>query len=320
MTEQALTLESFLDTTGKDIERKINEMITDPKMQSILKGGKRLRPLLSVLVFKVCAKNATSDQYQKALEVGISVELAHNASLVHDDIIDQDPMRRGEPSFYIQEGIENAILVGHKMLASGAELCLKHSTNIAQVFIDAWRGTLEGQLKEVNFSIEDINGKQDISADSKFFQAYSEIIDLKTASLFSSACKAAALEAGASEALATSLEKYGREVGFAYQLADDIVDLVKGEMIDSVVIPLLVRLEKKSIRNGSLKAKALKKKLEENSPEIKQLYLDEIKKHLKQAQELSQSPHVPTNIYTAFLQEVPNYIINKMLKEISITI
>jgi hypothetical protein len=69
-----------------------------------------------------------------------------------------------------------------------------------------------------------------------------------------------------------------------------------------------------------VKARTIKKKIEKNSPEIKQLYLDEIKKHVEKAQELSNNSIVPTNHYKQFLHDMPSYIINKMLGEISITI
>lgn len=321
MTQQSLSLETFFRDTLQDIEKKIVEIIKDENIIYILEGGKRLRPLLASLSFKVCTGGKeTSDLYQKALEGAVGVELAHNASLVHDDIIDQDSERRGKPSFYVKEGIDNAILTGHKMLAIGADLGLSHSNKIAELFVYAWRKTLEGQLREVNFSSKDLNDSTNISQKSKFFQAYSEIIDLKTASLFSSACQAGALEANGSEQLAKLLGDYGREVGFAYQLADDIVDLEKGEMIDSVVIPLLTRLEKKSMKNGSMTVKAIKKKLDKNFPEIKQLYLDEIAKHVMNAQDLITADIVPNSQYKKLLQNAPAHIINKMLQEINITI
>lgn len=320
MLERTNSLEPFLQNTFKDIENKINEMIVDEKILTILKGGKRLRPLLGSIAFKVCTGgDESSERYQKFLEGCVGVELAHGASLVHDDIIDGDLNRRGEPAFYIKTGIDNAILIGHKMLVIGFDLAVAHGEKIAKLYADSWRGTLDGQLREINFNSKDLNDTK-LSADSKFFQIYSKIIDLKTATLFSSACKAAAIWADVSEDLSTVLANYGREVGFAYQLADDLVDLEKGEMIDSVVLPLLSRLEKKSIKNGGTKARTLKKKIEKNSPEIKKLYIDEIKKHVMNAQRLSTEGIVPANRYKSFLQQAPTYIINKMLKEINITI
>jgi octaprenyl-diphosphate synthase len=320
MMEPSNQLENFLQETLKDIEKKINDIVDDENIITILKGGKRLRPLLGSIAFKVCTAGREENiKYQKFLEGCVGVELAHGASLVHDDIIDGDMNRRGEPAFYIQSGIDNAILIGHKMLTLGFDIAIAHGEKFAKLYVDSWRGTLNGQLTEINFNSKDLNNSS-ISADSKFFQIYSRIIDLKTATLFSSSCKAAAFWADASEDLSNVLANYGREVGFAYQLADDLVDLEKGEMIDSVVLPLLSRLERKSIKNGSTKARTLKKKLQQNSSEIKQLYLDEIKKHVNNAQRLSTEGIVPTNNFKIFLTKAPTYIINKMLEEINIAI
>jgi octaprenyl-diphosphate synthase len=318
--ESSNSLEEFLQSTFKDIEKKINDLISDDYILTILHGGKRLRPLLGSIAFKVCTGGSEdSNKYQKFLEGCVGVELAHGASLVHDDIIDGDLNRRGEPAFYIKSGIDNAILIGHKMLTIGFDIAIAHGEKFARLYVDSWRGTLNGQLREINFNSKDLNDSQ-ISADSKFFQIYSKIIDLKTATLFSSSCKAAAFWADASEDLSNVLANYGREVGFAYQLADDLVDLEKGEMIDSVVLPLLSRLEKKSIKAGSAQAKIIKQQLENNSPQIKKLYIGEIKKHVQNAERLSTEGIIPTNHFKTFLQTMPTYITNKMLGEIDIKI
>jgi geranylgeranyl pyrophosphate synthase len=325
MTEQSLSLEIFFKHTFEDIEKKINETITDQNILNILKDGKRLRPLLSAISFKTCTGGDESSRlYQQFLEGAVAIELAHSASLVHDDIIDGDITRRGEAAFYIKTGIDNAILVGHKMLVIGFNIALSHGEKIAKLYIDAWSGTLDGQLNEINFNSKDL---QDVNftADSKFFQVYSRIIDLKTATLFSAACKAAAYWANVSDEIANILAEYGREVGFAYQLADDLVDLEKGEMIDSVVIPLLTRLEKRSarsgtVKNGTLKTRSIRKKIEKKSPEIKKLYLEEISKHVNKARMICKSPVLPNNQFKTFLLDAPFYSINKMLKEIYINI
>ena len=320
MVDQSLALEIFLKHTYEDIEKKIDEIITDQNILAILKDGKRLRPLLGAICFKACTGGKESSQlYQQFLEGAVAIELAHGASLVHDDIIDGDLTRRGEAAFYIKTGIDNAILVGHKMLVIGFSLALSHGEKIAKLYVDAWGGTLDGQLDEINFNSKDLQD-MNITADSKFFQVYSRIIDLKTATLFSSACKAAAYWANTSNQVADILAEYGREVGFAYQLADDLVDLEKGEMIDSVVIPLLARLERRSAKNGNLKTRSIRKKIEKRSPEIKKLYLEEISKHVNKAQMICKSPLLPNNEFKTFLLDAPFYSINKMLKEILINI
>ncbi len=240
---------------------------------------------------------------------------------MHDDIIDEDKERRGKPAFYIEEGVPNALLNGHKMLAIGFNIALSHGEQIARLYVDTWSEILCGELKEVNFNKDDVkNGTNELSTKSKIFSEYNKIINMKTASLFSSACKAGAIEADATGDILTILADYGREIGLAYQLADDLVDLEKGEMIDSVVVPLLTRLENKTINNNSFKLNIIKRKLAKNSSKIKQLYIEEIKRHVSKAEKLSKSDIIPPSPYKDLLTDAPAYITNSMLKEINITI
>jgi len=322
MKNQPLTLDSFFEITKEDIEKKIASTVSDKKIFSILKSGKRLRPLLAQLSFKVCTGGKeTPYQYQRSVEGTVSIELAHTASLVHDDIIDEDKERRGKPAFYIKEGVPNALLTGHKMLAIGFNIALSHGEQIARLYVDTWSEILCGELKEVNFNKDDVkNGTNELSTKSKIFSEYNKIINMKTASLFSSACKSGAIEADATGEILTILADYGREIGLAYQLADDLVDLEKGEMIDSVVVPLLTRLENKTINNNSFKLNIIKRKLAKNSSKIKQLYIEEIKRHVLKAEKLSKSDIIPPSPYKELLTEAPAYITNSMLKEMDIAI
>ena len=321
-TIQEITLIKFLNSTKEDVEQQMETIIHDKKIISILKGGKRLRALLAMLSFKVCTGGKeTPYQYQKALEGSVTIELAQAASLVHDDIIDQDKERRGKPSFYIQDGIPNALLIGHKMLAIGFQISLSHGEQIAKLYVDTWDEILNGELKEINYEEKNVkNGTSGISAKSKIFSIYNKIIDLKTASLFASACKAGAIEASATGEILNTLSEYGREIGLAYQLADDLVDVEHGEMIDSVIIPLLTRLENKKIDHKSMSVRAIKKILTKNEEKIKKMYLEEIQKHVKKAEKLSNSNIIPDSQYKQLLLEIPKYVINVMLKEIKISI
>jgi len=322
MKNQPLTIDNFFEITKEDIEKKIASTISDKKIFSILKSGKRLRPLLAQLSFKVCTGGKeTPYQYQRSVEGTVSIELAHTASLVHDDIIDEDKERRGKPAFYIKEGVPNALLNGHKMLAIGFNIALSHGEQIARLYVNTWSEILCGELKEVNFNKDDFkNGTNELSTKSKIFSEYNKIINMKTASLFSSACKAGAIEADATGDILIILADYGREIGLAYQLADDLVDLEKGEMIDSVVVPLLTRLENKTISNDSFKLNVIKRKLAKNSSKIKQLYIEEIKRHVSKAEKLSKSDIIPPSPYKNLLTDAPAYITNSMLKELNITI
>jgi len=319
--ENSIKLEEFFDATKNDLENKINTTITDEKIKSILQGGKRLRSLLAQLTFKACTEGKeTHSEYQKSLEGSVSIELAHGASLVHDDIIDKDAERRGKPAFHIKEGVGNAILTGHRMLAIGFDIALKHGKEVAKLYVNSWNEVVNGEIDEVNFNKKGLKNPKESYTKSAIFEAYNKIIDLKTASLFSSACKAGALEANMTGDILKVFANYGREIGLAYQLADDLVDLAKGEMIDSVIIPLINRLENKPIRKTSLKRWGIKHKFTKNQEKIKQIYISEIKKHVKKAEEISKSNLIPESKYKQLLSEAPTYIINKMLREISISV
>ncbi len=319
--EQSIKLDDFVENSKDELEKKIVDLISDKKIASILAGGKRLRPLLANLSFKACTQgNETPLQYQRALEGAVVIELAHAASLVHDDIIDKDEERRGEPAFHIKEGVANAILTGHKMLVTGFNITLKHGKEVAKLYVDSWNEVVNGELDEVTFNKKDVKNLKEASTKSKIFEAYNKIIDLKTAVLFSSACKAGAIEANMSGDILNVFSNYGREIGRAYQLADDLVDLANGEMIDSVIVPLLNRLEHKKIKIGTMEKREIKKEFLKNQDKIQEFYIAEIKKHVRKAEELGKSKAIPSSPYKDMLTDAPTYIINRMLREINITI
>lgn len=313
-------LDKFFDSTRDDIEKKIETTITDKEIIEILNGGKRLRSLLAALSFKACTRGKeTKKKYQKSLEGTVGIELAHGASLVHDDIIDKDEMRRGKPALYVKEGVDKAILTGHKMLITGFNIALKHGKQVARLYLDSWNEVVNGEIDEVDFNKNGVKLKN-ASTKSQIFEAYNKIINLKTASLFSSACKAGALQANMSDDILKVFANYGREIGLAYQLADDLVDLAKGEFIDSVIIPIVNKLEKQTTKISALKKDQIKSKFEKNKDKIKEVYIEEIKKHVANAVKLSKSDLIPSSEFKLMLGDAPTYIINKMLKEISINI
>jgi geranylgeranyl pyrophosphate synthase len=327
--DSTVTLVDFFDITKGDVESKIKSAVKDKQIVTILQCGKRLRPMVQQLCFKVCTGGReTPYQYQRSVEGSVAIELAHTASLVHDDIIDGDKTRRGRTAFHIEEGVPKALLIGHRMLSIGFNIALSHGDKIAKLYVDTWDEVLNGELEEVEYNAtdaDDDNGTEGtngfgFSSKSKIFNEYYKIINMKTASLFSSACKAGAIEAEATGEILDVLADYGREIGLAYQLADDLVDLENGEMIDSVIIPLLTRLENKTVSNNSLRIKAIQRKLAKHSDEIKELYLEEIKRHMNRAKELSKSDLIPPSHFRDLLQEAPNYIINRMLQEINVII
>ena len=317
---KTINLDNFFDSTMMDIEKKIKTTISDKEIVEILNGGKRLRSLLSTLSFKACTQGKESkEKYQQSLEGNVGIELAHGASLVHDDIIDKDVERRGKPAFHVKKGVGKAILTGHKMLITGLDIALKHGKEFSKLYLDSWSEVVNGEINEVDFNKNGVKIKTP-STKSQIFEAYNKIINLKTASLFSSACKGGALEANMSEDVLKVFAEYGREIGLAYQLADDLVDLAKGEFIDSVILPIVNKLEKQTTEISALKKEQIKNKFDKNKEKIKEVYIKEIKKHIGNAVQLGKSELIPTSEYKDLLSTAPSYIINKMLREISLTV
>jgi geranylgeranyl pyrophosphate synthase len=318
MKNTSLDLESFFNETYHNVELKLDDTIPDKKIRTALNGGKRLRSLLAQLSFKSCTAGLEHpSKYNKSLESSVSIELAHGASLVHDDIIDKDLVRRGKPAFYVKEGVSKALLIGHKMLANGFDIALSHGKEVAQLYVNSWNDVVNGEINEVDFNNNGLSVRT--STKEQIFEAYSRIIDLKTAGLFASACKVGAIEADMTGDILKVFSDYGREIGLAYQLADDLVDLVNGEMLNSVILPLFNRLENKP-KIGIIKKRVLKKTFAKNQDKIKEYYIDEIKKHVTRAEGLSNSNLIPKSDYKNLLIQAPKYIINRMLSEIKITI
>lgn len=318
MVQTPETIEQFFEQARYDIEQAISKTILDKKVSSQLNGGKRLRSVISLLVFKACTQGKeTVQEYQKAAEGTVSIELAHSSSLIHDDIIDQDKQRRGKDALYVEEGVGTALLLGHKMLALGCDIALKHGPEFAKLFVDTWHDVLSGELLEVQFnknSLSNFNNSNDP------FSLYLTIINRKTAALFSSACIAGLLEAHGPKTLTKNLATYGKEVGIAYQLADDLVDFENGELLDSVILPLFNKINGGKKTLSIIAKTALQKKLKNQEEEIRRFYFEEIMKHIMRAEDVLKESSLDHSIYKDMLVDAPRYIINKMLKSINITI
>jgi len=106
-----------------------------------LSGGKRIRPLLCIATFNAFTTNVDN----KIIFPSLGTEFLHNASLIHDDIIDKDDFRRGKPAFHIKVGISNALLTGHKMLAAGFNIALSHGKEVAKLYVESWDEIVNGE-------------------------------------------------------------------------------------------------------------------------------------------------------------------------------
>ena len=281
--KKSVDTEEFIENTKKDLEKKIKDLITDKHILSVLEGKKRFRALLSQLVYKACTKGEeTHQQYQKALEGSVVIELAHAVALVHDDIIDEDIEKQSKSAHHVKNGVAGALLTGHKMLVIGFNIALKHGDEWARSYVDIWDEVVNDVLDEININKNGFSNDL-ISSKPKRVDEYNKKIEQKTAALFSSVCKAGALEAAISGDVLKVFEDYGQEIGLAYQLADDLVDLANGEMREGAIILLLKRLEGIGAKINTLKKKELKRKFSKNKDNIQEIFIEEINRHIEKA-------------------------------------
>ncbi len=176
--------------------------------------GKRIRPLLTLLAYY-----QFDDDYTQALPAAFAVELFHNFSLVHDDIMDQAPLRRGQPSVHQQFGLNTAILSGDAMLIYVYEYLTQAAPThmlptLLHTFNQVAIGVCEGQQYDMQFE----------SNDTVHIEEYLHMIELKTAVLIGGALKIGALCAQAEDTSAHILYEFGRNLGIAFQLQDDWLD------------------------------------------------------------------------------------------------
>ncbi|MFO1535909.1 MAG: polyprenyl synthetase family protein [Thermoplasmatota archaeon] len=184
--------------------------------ESLLAGGKRVRPLLLLTAFEACGGDKLGpDARGHALDSAVALELVHTASLVHDDIMDEAAERRGRPSIYAAAGRDGAILVGDFLFTQAFSLAASLPKGAMALTADACRRLCEGQLREQALLA---SGKPDR-------EAYVAVIRDKTAALLAAGCAIGATMAGANEAQAQALYRYGDAIGHAFQVLDDLLDV-----------------------------------------------------------------------------------------------
>ncbi len=185
----------------------------DPIFYSLTGGGKRLRP---TLLLETC--KAFGGDVHSALPAAAAIELFHTFTLLHDDIMDNAPMRRGQESVYKRWGVNTAILSGDvMMILAYTELARCPGERLGallEAFNTIAREVCEGQQMDMEFE----------QSDSVSIERYIEMINLKTASLIAGSVKMGAILGGASEKELTMIEAFGRELGIAFQLQDDWLD------------------------------------------------------------------------------------------------
>ena len=181
----------------------------------LLAGGKRYRPVLTMLAFE----SAGGEEISKVIDLALAAELIHTATLVHDDIYDFSKTRRGKPTLHASHGLAHGIIGGDYLFVLGFGLGGKYEAKIVEKMANTCANIASGELLQH----EHIGNLATTPED------YYSIIDGKTAGPFATACACAAIVAGASDEVVKSLEEFGWEVGRAFQLVDDLLDLTGDE-------------------------------------------------------------------------------------------
>lgn len=176
-------------------------------------GGKRMRPILTLMAAEIF-----DTDYKKALPAAFAVEMFHNFSLVHDDIMDDAPLRRGNETVHEKWDINTAILSGDAMLILAYQYFEKYEAvtfrELAKLFSKTALEVCEGQQLDVDFETRD-----DVT-----IPEYLKMIEYKTAVLVGAALKMGAIISEVSENKAQAIYEFGRNLGIAFQLQDDLLD------------------------------------------------------------------------------------------------
>lgn len=212
------TIKELQDKIYKTLEEQKFEgnppLLYEPIKYTLSQGGKRLRPLLTLLGCDLFGGNIDNAVYP-----AIGMEIFHNFTLLHDDIMDKAPIRRGKETVYKKWNTNIAILSGDTMFALAYEFMLKTDdkviSRILPVLNQTAREVCEGQQYDMNFETQD----------NVTIADYIEMIRLKTAVLLGGSLKIGAIIGGASAENADYIYNFGLNVGLAFQLKDDLLDV-----------------------------------------------------------------------------------------------
>ncbi|WP_263411366.1 polyprenyl synthetase family protein [Terriglobus tenax] len=190
------------------------DVITDIAQYLIAGGGKRIRPLLLLLSAKALGFNGDS-----RIRLGSVVEMLHTATLVHDDIIDDADTRRGRPSSNTTWGNSKCVLAGDWLYMQAFNVALQEKNfHILDLLITLTQQMVEGELLQMQKLGHLINEEE-----------YFDLIYRKTACLFKVSMQLGATLAGSTDAVEAQLGEYGRNLGLAFQIIDDVLDLTATE-------------------------------------------------------------------------------------------
>ncbi|MDA3905642.1 MAG: polyprenyl synthetase family protein [Bacteroidales bacterium] len=293
------------------IQRKPRELY-DPIIYTLAIGGKRLRPMLTMLTCDIF-----DGDIQQAIYPALGLETFHNFTLLHDDIMDNAPIRRGLPTVYKKWDSNTAILSGDTMMVMAYDFILASPKDllfdIFTVFNRVGREVCEGQQYDLNFETNN-----NVTLDE-----YLKMIHLKTAVLLGGSMQVGALIARTSEKNVQLIYDLGESVGMAFQLQDDLLDVFGDEEVFGKKNGGDIRTNKKTF----LYIKALELGSPEQQKELKQLFNiqeendNKVKRVLEIFQELNieaETHHLMDCYYDRAMKTLEKINLDKVKKSILI--
>lgn len=227
MSDVTNVLKEYSKMVVKAIEENLGTIepqeLQDASLYLTKAGGKMLRPALTLIV-----ADAVGGNKEDAVNTAAAFELVHTFSLIHDDIMDDDDMRRGKPSVHKVWDEPTAILAGDTLFSKAFEMIILSKDNGANpanvadalaTLADACVKICEGQASDMGFE-----GNFDVKEEE-----YSNMIFKKTGALIAAATKAGAIMGGADQEVVDAMYNYGRLIGQAFQIQDDYLDVVSDE-------------------------------------------------------------------------------------------
>lgn len=206
--------EKFVAYLNQTTTTREPKSLYDPMVYILSIGGKRLRPVSVLMTAELFGCS-----YEKALNAALAIETFHNFSLVHDDIMDDAPVRRGETSVHEKWNLNTAILSGDAMLINAYQLFENYDDpifrDLAQLFTRTATKVCEGQQYDVDFE-----EREEVS-----LSEYLKMIEYKTAVLVGAAMEMGAIVAEAEPSCRAQIYRYGCLLGLAFQLQDDYLDV-----------------------------------------------------------------------------------------------
>ena len=193
----------------------------EPIEYTLSTGGKRVRPQLTLIAAEAIVNGGllNGDAIEQALPAALALEVFHNFTLMHDDVMDRAQLRRGQPTVHVKWNDNTAILSGDQMLIEAYRLLsgvpADKLPQVLKWFNEMATGICEGQQLDVDYE----------HASQVTIDEYLKMIELKTAVLLANALRTGGYIAGANETEQKALYEYGRHIGIAFQIQDDILDV-----------------------------------------------------------------------------------------------